>query len=400
MERNTKLKGYRCKRKTLYRSLIRLLPLVVIVTATCSCSLVRIESEQKPLGVRELNTRILTQRFAKTAMDRVEQAADSVIALVPEEKQIQLNALEWKIQTLDELGRISFQTEPKVALLDTWAYFLEVRHSLNNPHLKDLFGDHKAVAMDAVTQNIDDIQRIAMSVLDLKEYPVIKTFVEEYAMETPLFQQKEFKHSSIRESYLELQNIPDSTAVQTVGTLSEVVADATNRFGYWSDASEKRFRWKAQVVLKEKGLDSIAIEARIAEFEEQFERLLQAAENSPETIDMAIREFRRNISPLFSGLNDEIASAMQSLSSDVQSVDLMLKRERAAVDSIIRRERLALTTKADDLVETGINSAFDNIRKTIRSLIVYFILLFLVVLGLPFYLGYLTGRNRTKKTKS
>jgi cobalamin biosynthesis protein CobD/CbiB len=120
------------------------------------------------------------------------------------------------------------------------------------------------------------------------------------------------------------------------------------------------------------------------------------AENSPETIEDAIIEFKKNISPLFRSLNYEIGTAMQSLSKDAKSIDVMLQRERMALDSIILRERIALSTKADALVETGIENVFEGLIATLRKLIVYFILLFLTVLGLPFYLGYLTGKRKSK----
>ena len=228
------------------------------------------------------------------------------------------------------------------------------------------------------------------------EYEKIKDFVQVHADKTPLLVEKDFKHQSIRESYLKFKNIPDSIAVQTVGTLSEVVADASNRIGYYSDASGKRFNWKTEMILKEKGLDSVAFEAKFAEFEKQFDRLIAVAENAPENMDGAIKEFRKNMGPLFNNLNYEIRLAMQSLSSDVMSIDTMLMRERVVLDSIVMRERIALTAKADTLVETGIEKAFEGLGNMLQKLIIYFILLFIVVLGLPFYLGYLTGKRKNK----
>jgi hypothetical protein len=361
-----------------------------------SCSLVKIESEQRPLGIRDLNTRLLTQNFAKTAMDRVELAADSIAALATDQKDIQINSIYWKLRTSEELGKLSFQTEPKIALLDSWAYFLEVKKSFETEALESIFGPYKMVAIEAIDQNIDEIDNIAASVLTKKEYTEIKDFVERYAEDSPLLSQKEFKHNSIREAYLEFKQIPDSLAVQTVGSLSEVVADASNRFGYYSNASNKRFDWKTELILKENGLDSIAFEEKLAEFESQFNRLIEVAENSPETLEDAIKEFRNNISPLFRNLNYQIGSAMQSLSTDVQAVDKMLNRERLAIDSIVKRERMALASKADVLVETGIENAFDGLGKVIRNLIIYFILLFVVILGVPFYMGYLTGKRKFK----
>jgi hypothetical protein len=361
-----------------------------------SCSLVKIESVQKPLGIRELNIRLLTQNFARTAMDRIEFAADNISNLNQNTKKVQLNTIKWKIQTSEEIGKISFQSEPQVALMDTWAYFLEVKKYLEMSELENIFGRHSSIALEAVNENINDIDKIALNVLPKKEYSQIKYFVKQYAENSPLYLQKKFKHQSIRESYLKYKNIADSTAVQTVGTLSEVIADASNRFGYYSDASGKRFNWKTEMILKEKGLDSLVFATKLNEFKKQFDRLLEVAENSPETINEAIIKFRNNISPLFRNLNYEVESAIQSLSKNIESMDIMLKRERIVLDSIIQRERIALTTKADTLVNTGIEKVFEGISATLRALIIYFILLFLVVLGLPFYLGYLTGKRKYK----
>ena len=384
------------KIKSLTGPLWRFIFLLVLVLSFGSCSLVKIESEQKPLGVKELNTRVLTQRFARSAIDRIEIAADSIAELSAGDNQVQINTLYWKILTTEELGKLSFQTEPRIALMDTWAYFLEGQDSFEDPRLEGLFGDHREVAMDAVEQNIAEIEKIASSVLSRREFQEIKDFVEAYAADTPILSQSQFKHKSLRESYLEYERIPDSIALQTVGTLSEVVADASNRFSYYSYASDRRFRWRTEILLRERGIDSMYIEAKLSEIDAQFERLIQVAENSPETIDQAIENFRNTVTPIFRDLNYEIGSAMQSLSSDVQSMDLMLRRERIALDSIIQRERMALTEKADDLVETGIKNAFDGIGDTIRSLILYLILLFLIILGLPFYVGYLIGKRKPK----
>lgn len=361
-----------------------------------SCSLVKIESEQTPLGIRELNTRLLTQNFARNAMDRVESAADSIFNLSMDQNKIQLNSIRWKIETLEELGKISFQTEPKIALLDTWAYFLEVKILLETSLFDHFFGPYRTVALGVTTKNIEEIENIALKVLPNDEFIKNKDFVQTYAKSNSSLSQNEFKHQSLRDSYLKFKKIPDSIAFQTVGTLAEVLSNASNHFGYFSDASSKRFSWKADMILKKNGLDSVSFQEKLTEFETQFDRLLTVAEKSPENIDLAIKEFRNNISPLFSNLNEEISSAIQSLSSNIVSIDTIFMRERVALDSIIKRERAALITKADNLVENGIENTFKGLERIVRKLILYFILLFVIVLGLPFYLGYLTGKRKSK----
>ncbi|MDX1333592.1 MAG: hypothetical protein R3252_11220 [Robiginitalea sp.] len=78
-----------------------------------SCSLVKIESEQQPLSVNELNTRLLIQAFAEEALERTEIAADSILKETEGRLDIQKNALRWKIQTASALGRISFLFAPE-----------------------------------------------------------------------------------------------------------------------------------------------------------------------------------------------------------------------------------------------------------------------------------------------
>jgi hypothetical protein len=365
------------------------------VLGLTSCSLLKIESAQTPLAKVDLNTRILTQTFAREAMDRVENAADSIGILELDNMDVQINTLRWKIYTSKELGRLSFQTEPKIALLDTWSYFLKIKYGIESEAAKDFFGNSKHIAIAAIDINIAEIEKIASSVLNEKDFRATKAFVEQYAISTPLSAQQKFQHKSIRSAYLDFKKIPDSLAYQTVGSLSEVVADASNRFGYLSDATGKQFSWRTELMLKEKGIDSLDVQKKFDEIEAQFERLLVIAENSPEDLEKAIIQFRNNFSPFFENLNDEIRHSMEDISENINRVDEILMRERVVLDSIIKREREAITQKADELVETSIENAFDGMSKMIRNIIIYVILLVLVLFGLPFYLGFLLGKKKS-----
>lgn len=229
-----------------------------------ACSLVKIESEQKPLSVNELNTRLLIQAFAEEALERTEIAADSIAKEAEGHLAIQKNTLRWKIQTASALGRISFQTMPRVALVDTWSYMYELRDFFEASTADTIFGRWAPIALAVTAENTDRIEKIASSVLSKKEYPRYIEFVETYAREHPLRVESEFRHTPIREAYLTFKELPDSTAVQTVGTLSEVVADATNRFDYASEVAGKKFAWQTSLFLKEQGLDSIPLETRLA----------------------------------------------------------------------------------------------------------------------------------------
>jgi hypothetical protein len=384
--------------KTMLKS--RGIPLAgLIVLLLSSCSLVRIESEQKPLSVNELNTRLLIQAFAEEALERTEIAADSIAKEAEGHLAVQKNVLRWKIQTASALGRISFQTMPRVALVDTWSYMYELQNFFEAAAADTIFGSWAPIALAATAKNTDRIEKIATSVLNKKEYPRYREFVETYAREHPLRLENEFRHTPIREAYLAFKELPDSTAVQTVGTLSEVVADATNRFDYASDVAGRKFAWQTSLFLKEQGPDSIPLETRLARVEYELERLVEVAENSPEILATAIEDFRGAVNPIFKGLNSEISRAMVNLALERRALDEMILRERIALDTIIQRERLALGVDAREIADTGIKNAFAEIHGMVKSILFFGVIALIVVLGLPFYLGYLTGKRAAGSEK-
>lgn len=358
-----------------------------------SCSLVKIESEQKPLSVNELNTRLLIQAFAEDALERTEIAADSILQESEGRLDVQKNSLRWKIQTATALGRISFQTMPRVALVDTWSYMYELRDFFTASTADTIFGPWAPIALTAVSENVDRVEKIASSVLSKKEYPRFQEFVETYAREHPLRLEDEFRHTPIREAYLEFEELPDSTAVQTVGTLSEVVADATNRLDFSTDVAGRKFAWQTSLFLKETGLDSIPLEMRLAAVEYELERLADVAANSPEILSEAITNFKNSVYPIFSELNSEIGQAMVSLSVERRALDRIVLRERAALDTILLRERLALSRDAREIADTGVKNALAEVHDMVKSVLFFGILGLIVILGLPFYLGYLTGKR-------
>ncbi|WP_299533947.1 hypothetical protein [Ulvibacterium sp.] len=376
---------------------VRILCFVFFLFFT-SCALLRIESEQKPLSINDLNTRLLTQSFVTEAMRRTENTADSIAKLALGDIEIQKNALLWKIKTGEELKRIGFQTSPKVALTDVWSYMLEVQDLFGQIDSLSQFGPYQPAAIRAASQNAAEIENIARSVLSTGDFMAYQAFVTEYAKAHPLTRGR-LEHQTIKQDFLRFRDVPDSLGIQTVGTLSEVVADVSNKVDFSSDILGKQLKWHTELWMKEKGMDSIEFQKRVANFNVHVDRLLAIAENSPETLKKAIVDFVEGVDPLFKSLNHELGMAMLSLSEDRAAIDSMVKRERMALDSIIKRERLALAEEARTIAEIGVKNTMMEVRKTISTTLFYLLLIIIAVLGIPFYLGFLLGKNRKEKTK-
>ncbi|MEW2923282.1 hypothetical protein AB1A65_17565 [Muricauda sp. ANG21] len=360
-----------------------------------SCSLIRIESEQEPLTVRALNTRLMTQDFVGEAMEVTQKAADTILKDNPSPETQKLLLL-WKINTAKQLKAHGFQTAPEVALLDVWTYMLRTQYFFAGPKPDYMSDTTYQTLQNTTTANSNKISKIAQSVLTKKDFEKLALFVEEQARSKPITSYDFETISSVKEDYLKLTETPDSLSVRTVGTLSEVVSDLGSKLSYGSELTRKQLQWETLLYLKEKGLDTVDIQRKLQEFQEQTDRLITVAENSPQLLDSALINFRNQIDPIFMGLERGITSSMIALSNEFSEIDLLLERQRLALDSILQRERKIITEEAHLLMDSGIKTTMEELRKTIRTLTVLAIFLIIVILGLPFYAGYLLGKKKNK----
>lgn len=384
-----------CHKLIKSKAVLLKLILGIILMSSTSCSLVRIESAEKPLAVNDLNTRLLTQEFVDDAMKITQKAADSVLKNQTSE-EIKKILLTWQINTASQLKQLGFQTPPKLSLLETWIYILKTNYFFEDENIITLPKDVRAIILNSTQHNSNRIQTIASNVLSRKEFDKYSAFVEEEAQQKP-FKSINFEdlHSK-REAFLKLTNTPDSLAVETVGTLSEVVADFGNKISYSSDLTKKQLQWETQLYIIEKGLDTINFHNKIEKFQNQTNRLIEIAENSPEALDSALVSFRNQIDPVFAGLERGVSSSIIKLSRELTALDLMVERERIAIDSIIKRERKALTDEAHEIVEEGIKNTIAELQSTITTLAILGIIFIIIILGLPFYAGYLLGKKKNK----
>lgn len=382
------------KRTTVFHAMVLAL---LLLAGLNSCTLLKIESADKPLSVSDLNTRFKVQSFAREVLYQHEQAADSVALLAKGDKRVELNSLRWKLMLVSQLGKLAFQPIPRVSLTDTWAYMLVLQQFLKAESDTAFFGNYQSIMQHTADHHVAHIEQIAAGLLSAKDFPRYKAFVENYAAEHQLSAENDLYYEPISQAYLAFKQLPDSAAVQTVGTLSQVMDEASNKLSFSSDVLSKKLGWQAELLLRAQGFDSIPVETRLNLLQHELNRLASVAESSPEMLSDAIRQFRETVQPLFTSLHTGLETALQRLSDNQAALDTLVLRERVALDSIIRRERQALTKEAKEIADTGLKNALDGFHKMLRTILFFAVLALVVVLGLPFYLGYITGKRAAKQ---
>lgn len=371
--------------------LVRILFFISLGSIIHSCSLLKIESAQEPLSRTALNMRLVTQTFAHTASSRVEKMADSILVLTRDPETVKAAYL-WKIKVLQTYANSAFQTSPELGLLDTWVITRQLNDFLGSEENRKLFKDQYGLVQETSALNLSDIRKKASAVLPEEVYREYEALIDVYAIENPLTDLN-FVEQTLREDYYTYRGIPDSTAVETVGSLSEVVADMSNRFSYHTNAAGKNLRWNSQLYLTERGWDTLSLEQRMDNVNEQLDRLIATAEEAPDKFQVGLRELQGNLKVLFTNLDTTLVGSLVYFDRQREEIDSMLLRERTALDGIIAREREAI---AEDVIELT-DTFMEDVGKIVRSILIYAILLVIVVLAFPFAAGFYLGKVYKRK---
>lgn len=210
------------------------------------------------------------------------------------------------------------------------------------------------------------------------------SFAHQYAETNPLSKDN-LKHSSVRSEYIDFLEVPDSLAFTTVGTLSEVMSNFSEKLSYSTDAAGKQLKWNLELMLKEKGYSAEQIEDVMSSIESKVDRLGLIAEETPDKLNSAMQSFSRDMQYLYFSLNDQIEAVRERLSA-----------ERKAIDTIVMREREAIASEASEVSVKVVDSAMAHLKGLTGTILFYVVLLFAVLLFVPFAMGYFTGKIRQK----
>lgn len=359
-----------------------------------NCSLLKIETAQEPLSKQELNMRLLTQSLVTEATNRVEFAADSIISTTAN-TNLQKQAYRWKIETLNTFKNTAFQSSPKLSLMDTWTYMLQVRNFMKTSAAHDYFGDYTDYVAQVAQENVEDIEKKAQQFFTSEAFLKHQDFASKFAADNPI-SSANLKHNPVRSTYVEFLKVPDSLAFTTVGSLSEVMTNFSDKLTYSTDAAGKQFKWNTELMLKEKGFDSVQIKDVMATVEMKIDRLSDIAENTPDKLHVALKYFSTDMRNLFYALNSEIGLVSERMALERQAIDTIIRRERIALDSIILRERKAVAFEASEISVRVVDEAMIHIKDLTGTILFYIVLLFAVLLFLPFLLGYFAGKIHQK----
>lgn len=381
--------------------LLRLTVMVMLGQLLTACSLleIKLESGIEPLPQEQLNMRVFSRDFSSSFYSKVELTADEIASFEDAGEQdiyLKSNALMWKIYSEQALQRTIFQTSPIAAMVDTWAFTAQMTAFYETGAGQSLFGSQQTLAVEASRALQLQFESTVKGFLKSEEFNKNHDFIEQYVVDNPLTEMT-FSRKSAFISWLKFREINEFEAVTTFGSVPEVMSDISDRMAMISEQMPKILGWKAELYAMHSNINAEEIQKTLNHISVTSAKFQELMAQSPEMMQTLAVDMRRELSPLLQQLSDSTDSKLALLSTERQALELMVKSERMALEDMVARERVAAAANLDELSKHTVKVVFQELTKTLKSLILYFVLFLVVVFFAPLGLGVWLGKRMEVK---
>jgi hypothetical protein len=366
-----------------------------LLLGSAGCSLVSLKTPERPLSTRELNTRILTRELAAQFQSAVTRCAAN-IAATEQDGAVLDNMLRWQIAAVAESRRASTQMAPMMSLLDTWALAAQMQQFMAAGAAGGaLFGTHQ----EAVRQVSDDFADGAMALgrrlLSAPDFSRYQAFVAQYVQQHPLVDLG-FARASVIELWSREQGA-DTKLVDSLGTVPEAMADATQRLQIYGDTLPPELMHEMELALRQSGYSRAQVDATLKKLDERFARLADVAQTAPQLVQGAIADVRRSLREVVDRLDASSRETTEALNAERAALFSNIQSEREAMVAAVDTQRRAFAADATRVADRVVTTAGEQLRRLVAEVLLLLVVVFAVVLGLPFAAGYLVGRARRER---
>ncbi|MDR8523286.1 MULTISPECIES: chemotaxis protein [Shewanella] len=363
----------------------------------CSLLEVKLESGIEPLPQEQLNMRVFSRDFSTVFYSQVESAAD-LIERNTDSIPVKSNTLMWKINAEQNLQHTIFQASPTAAMLDTWVFTEQMVEFFETGAGKNVFGEQQAVAVEASIKLRDQFERTVKN-FGAAKFSKNQEFVKQYVASHPI-KDMAFARESAFTDWLDFHQISEFDAITTFGTVPEVMSDISDRMAMIAEQMPKILGWKAELYALHSNINADEIQRTLTSISDTSAKFQQLMAQSPEMMQALAVDMRKELTPLLAQLSADTDDKLAQLSLERQALELMVKNERQALETMVARERAAAAMDLEQISQNAVEVVFQEITKTLKSLILYFVLFLVVVFFAPLGLGVWLGKRMQIKKQT
>lgn len=319
-------------------SLLMLISLIVALTTGCQAVQYesRLMKKNKAEGARYKKSayelRLYLDDLAGVFIGTIEQAADRVIA-ESAANEIKRHALLWKINGIPTAYRALFQSDPAIAIVDTWAFSMQMVDYFERGPGKNDFEQWHPIALNSSRRLETRVKEMVASGLPDGNIGPLREKIQTWVLEHPIARDFIYRDTVA----MELANIIGDQAMdalQTVGSLAIGVEELADQLTAYMNLLTKQARWQAELVVTDTA-NSPGIQdglVPLIELADSVNRISPIVEQSPDLIARERESF-------FETLRQERIEVLSNIDQQRLEILSFLMRERLAIIDDFKSER-------------------------------------------------------------
>lgn len=367
--------------------LLRSLLAWACVLATTGCSLLKVSvSSGDPLPDGTLRLRTMTRGLYYDLSSGIAAAADSIVAASPR-AATQLAAIRWKIRATRAAVEAAMQSDPEVALADTWILCRRMNEAFAQMPDSLLFGPQSPIARAAAERFERRVGELSSELLTAERHRLMERFVDEYVRAHPRPDDGAAAPNTLL-AWFEFLRANGREPVYATGSISEVMADVSDRVGGQTRQLANSVGWSKEMLEIRMRQDSLRsrVEGQLDSLDRNFGRLVAVAEHLPELSGQVLGE-----------INLQAAQLIGTIDASVDAAFDNLDRQRVEIQRYVSAEREALIEQVRVAADEAVQDALAGIPGLVGRVLFYVVTALVVLLGLPFLAGFWLGGLRARR---
>lgn len=236
-------------------SLIACLLLIGTIASDCvaveykSWLMKKTEAEGKKYAKSAFELQLHLDDLASVFTGVIEQSANRVIE-VTTNNEVKQHALLWKINGIPTAYRALFHHDPAVAILDTWAFSMQMVNYFELGEGKEDFGQWYQIAYDSSLKLEKRLEQLVASAVPDGNIDTLKSDFKSWVQEHPIA--RDFIYRDTVVSVLaEIIGKQELNTIQSVGNLDLRMEKIADQLTVYVNLMTKQARWQAELVLAE-----------------------------------------------------------------------------------------------------------------------------------------------------
>jgi len=248
-----------------------------------------------PVSITEFRLRI--NDFAENFVAVIEEAAEEVIDQA-EDEDIRRNAMVWRLRTVNVFLNSLHQPDPIAALIDAWAFCLQLQEFVTEGPGKEMFGEQQRIVVAAVDRIVIDVENLVTTVAEgpaEEAHRLVYDWVDQHPVRDKLI----IRMTSAVEIADQLES-QDNSAFAALGRLQAGVDDIVTQYQRYISIMPRTIRWQTQLILHETLYDEPRVRRTLDDLDLITANLLEAfalLDELPDQVQADIRAMVADLEP-------------------------------------------------------------------------------------------------------